>query len=229
MKGKNMARLNKAARKASKGKATARKPRMSATQRTALAGVAIAAFAAGVSEVDLIARVRAAGGNQQSVRDEVIVGRIASGTRSLGSNLPDEQLIADGRAILAMAGATASRLADGQSRRSPVQEKLYNAARQYWHQLLKRGELVSSDPRAGNSNAKGRKTSKTAKRAKAANSNKPVNPVVRTPAKAIEHVTLQAAALLAFSNKNAKHLPQSFGQAIVGFHTAIMEAGKQFA
>jgi hypothetical protein len=224
-----MARLNKAARKAGKGKATVRKPRVSASQRTALAGVAIAAMAVGVSETDLITRVKAAGGDQETVATEVKVGRIASGLRALGHNGSDEELIEGGRASLAMAGASAARLKDGQGRRSPEQERLANAARQYWFQLRTRAGLVSSDPRAGNSNAKGRKTSKTSKRAKAANSNKPVNPVVRTPAKAIEHVTLQAAALLAFSNKNAKYLPASFGQAIVGFHTAVMAAGKQYA
>lgn len=211
-------------------KAQARKapaPRMSASVKAALPAVAPAALREGVARSAVVTAVRAAysPASQGAVRDAYITGRIAAGLRRLGDNRDDAALLADGRAILEMAGKDAARVKDGQARRSPEQERLYGAARVAWHSILREADVRSTGKNAGNSNAKGN-TRKRKAAPKAANSNRPASPRVKTVEELHKYYSVQAAAMLSTANKNAK-LNSGTGavlamtRAVQAFDTAI--------
>lgn len=207
----------KAQRKAAKRTTATPAKRLSPQRKLMLASVAPASLNEATARNAAIAAVKAAGGNDPLVRREYIAGRIGGGLRRLGSNATDAMLIKDGYAVIDMAGKDASRVADGQTRRSPEQERLYGAGRVAWSALLRDAGIVSMTSR---DTSKTRKPKAGANK-KAANNNRPASPKVKDASAALAHVVLQAAALLSFTNKNAKIMPPALSTAIGDFNTAV--------
>lgn len=214
---------SKAAAKRGKKTAKAKARPISAQRKLLLGNVAASALNEGTARNVAIAAIKAAGGNDPLVRREYIAGRIGAGLRRLGSNLPDKELIASGYAIIDMAGKDAAKVADGQSRRSPEQERLYGAARVAWASVMRDAGIGANKAKDTSKSRKARHGSNDNSKAKA----KPVNlrqalsPKVADGPKAVAHVSMAAAALLSFSNRNAKVMPPALITAIQDFSNAV--------
>lgn len=209
----------KATRKAAKRNTT--KPaaaRVSPARKLLLSNVAPAALNEGVARNAAIAAVKAAGGNDPLVRLRYIAGRIGARLRSMGSNVNDAELISQGEAIINMAGKDAARVADGQSRRSPEQERLYGAGRVAWAALLRDAGIVANKAK---DTSKTRKARTSTANKTAANSNRPASPKVKDAGALLAYGLIQAKALASTVNKNAKICPPAFSSAVQDFNAAL--------
>jgi hypothetical protein len=202
---------------------------LAATAAT-LASVAVAAFNEGLSRGQVIEAVRVAIGNSRSekrfadVRARYIIGRMAA---RINSNAEPKLRIAGAEVAFNSVGATTAKVAKGKRRRSPEEQAAYDAARVAWSSILKDAGIKSRDKRGGGSDKHKNKrgaTHKVTKKAKGANDNRQVAPKLSDANKIAAFLQQQAAMLLAFNNKNAKHMTLEQRNAIADFHAAIMPA-----
>lgn len=212
-----------------KGKTTrANNARFASVRRLALAGVAPAAFRAGVSVQQSADAVLSATGAKpvmalyKAARDEYIAGRMAS---ALPSNQDEKARIANARDLLNNYqghGGKAKLRKGMKGRRTKEQELAYGAARVAWTGVCKLAGIKVPDARGGNTSATRRKANAGKVKPKAAaNSNKPASPKCRDRAALIRYGNIQAAALLATVNKNAGICPPQFSSAVQDFFKAM--------
>lgn len=138
-------------------------------------------------------------------------------------------------------GKTAPKLRKGQTgRRSPMQHKVTRAAESAWSlikaelgfgtgQTLKEKDAKQSAKRSTNANPV-RGAGKSAGKAQDAKPTAPTHselvqaPKPVTADDACQHISTQAATLLAYCNKNASIVPADFGKAVNAFKSAINKA-----
>jgi hypothetical protein len=99
--------------------------------------------------------------------------------------------------------------------RTPKQEDAFNAFKMRWSRMLKKAGVSTPETRGGARP----KAAQDAPEEKVA----PIVPAPTTPAvgNPEEHVQIQAAALLAYSNKHAAKLPLGVKEAIIAFHKTV--------
>ena len=187
----------------------------------------------------------------KAAQQEYTIGRVAArlpATEMLkGMSARDDAARMDCARLLVTAyasppveGKAARKLRKGQlGRRSIVQHKVIRAADEAWS--LAKAELGMGEARTQAEKNK-RATKATPVRGKAAPAAAPTHSELAQPGapthselaqpgapmdsdSAVQHVMTQAASLLQFANKHAKHLPTDFGTAIQAFKKACNEAG----
>lgn len=202
--------------------------RFSQVRRLALANVAPAAFASGVSVRLAADAVFSACGSKpvmalyRSTRDEFIAGRMAS---ALPSNHDEKRRIADARDLLTHYqghGGKAKLRKGMKGRRTKEQELAYGAARVAWTGVCKLAGVKVPDTRGGDTSKSRRAPQAPKGKAKvAANSNRPASPKCKDKGALIRYGMGQAVALLATVNKNAAISPPQFSSAVQAFHAEM--------
>jgi hypothetical protein len=140
-------------------------------------------------------------------------------------------------------GTTPRKLRKGQlGRRSAMQHRVVRAAEEAWSQIA--AELGAGDAmtQAERNAAKKRENAPSAPGAKAGTKGQPSKgaaapshselvaaPKPETADVATQHIVTQAAALLAYCNKNAKLIPLAFSEAVIGFKALINTAANDYA
>lgn len=207
-----------------------------ATRTKMLNGIATAAFHFVGADTALIAAVRAAGKDwtkQKDVKDMFTRGYVAG--RMFPGHVGEPTLaMLDGAAKVISAPGAGSTKPD---RRTTEQERYYGGARVAWHALLKRAEVKTTESRGGANNT-GKRSARTTKagqeKAKQAlaNAGKPAEivkgasatPKAAGPAEIVQFLQQQAAMLMAYTNKNAKHFGPELRKAVYDFHKAVKGA-----
>jgi hypothetical protein len=189
----------------------------------AIKSLAVAAFAFARNRKAVIALVQKTGATDEA-RREFIVGHMAHSLNGKAVT-PSTTMLAKAGEVLDMAGhASKSKLKKGQGRRNATQEKAYGAARKAWHLIVKEAGVAPADNRGG-ANNKGKTKTGT-------NEAAPKAPPVATPEAmpkasdretAMAFLNQQAAMLLAYVNKGAKHVPMDFAMAVKAFHKALVD------
>ena len=223
------------------------KGRNAVVRTAALQGIASLAYVEGKSRADVIAQLRIALGNKptepelNAAKLEYIVGRAAQRLATPDLPTPDMTIadridfarkLATQYAYPVKDGVKARPLRKGQlGRRTISQHKVMRAAEEAW-------SLIKADCGLGEAQGMAAKKAKeaakrspamagTTARGKVAPAGLSTLAQLATPLKAlskadaINHVTTQAASLLAFANKNAALLPTAFGLSIKRFKAAI--------
>lgn len=223
-----------------------------AKREHAFLNIAPLSFVEATSRTETIANLRVALGTKPSAddvkvaRSEWIIGRVAS--RLPTAELP--KALADNAARIAFArelvelyaapakdGVAARKLRAGQKgRRTIAQQRVVRAAEEAWSQVnaeLGHGSAQTQSERNANkraatmqgATARGKAATQAATQAAAPSHSVLVKP--ETPKSAddvCEHITMQAAALLAFANKHAALLPMDYGAAVKAFKIAVDKA-----
>ena len=105
-------------------------------------------------------------------------------------------------------------------RRSFEQEQACTAFRQRWSRSIKRAGIKTPEKRGG--------ATRTSEASAEDTETAPIVAAPTTPSAKdvdpVQHVTVQAAALLAFANKHAKKLPGAYKSAIADFMAAVKAA-----
>lgn len=191
--------------------------------RLALANVAPAAMGAREARDRLIAAIRLAytAKTHDAVRTECMAGFVAA---AIPSNGTPAVRIANAKTILLKAGAGGTgKLKKGQSRRTDEEERAYSSARTLFARALKDAGLKTAETRGGSTATAKRKArmSKANAKPQAANSNRPASPKCKDKGSLIQYANIQAAALLATVNKNAKICPPQLSSAVQDFAKAV--------
>lgn len=232
-----------AANKAQPAKAFTFKGKNAIVRNAALAGVATLAYVEGKSRAETIAQLRLALGAKPSDAEtdaaklEYVVGRVAF--RLADSKLSVVEQLAKAREIVTQYaapvkdGVKARKLRAGQTgRRTPDQHKIVRAAEEAWSQVKAELGLGAAQTQAERNKAKRAPAMKgaTARGAAGKGISHAEAAAVKGPAKseaeACDMIATLTASLLAYANKNAKHVPTAYGQSIRRFHGAIMELAK---
>jgi hypothetical protein len=183
-----------------------------------------------LSRAECVANLRMALGkapNQlelSTARDEHIIGKVAL---KLAGKDNSDRLEKARDVVLHYATDKAKKVAKSQKgRRTPDQQRAYQAGKEQFSQLLASLNLGSAQTPEQRNAGRTRKPAPagSTKRAKAGQSEAPGKVVRMDRELACQHVVGQAAALLAFSNKYAKLLPGDFGSAIQRFKADINAA-----
>lgn len=206
---------------------------------TALHSIAALAYVEGNSRANVLTAIRAALGKAfkygvevpkatkagkalAAVRVQYIAGRMAS---SLGFK-PEN--IDDAIAIIGYANANGTGgLKKGQAaRRSPVQERAYATAREYWSKVLADLGIGKAKTTADKNKAarapRPADTSKDNAPAVTSQSDAPAKPKTREDVAA--HIEAMASTLLAYVNKHAKLAPPALSSAVHDFKLAVSKA-----
>lgn len=207
--------------------------RFSAARKLALAGVSKAAFNSGTARNAVIAATFSAAGKKpvlalyRAIKLELQIGFMAAALARKGDNRAEATLIEHCRSRLteyAGFGGTAKLKAGQKGRRTKAEEDAYGSARVLVSGVFKDAGVIVPETRGGDtSKTRGANTKPKAKAAKqAANENeKPIVRRYKGKAELIQYATVQAAALLATVNRNAKFAPNELKTAIQDFATAV--------
>lgn len=218
-----------------------------AKREAAYQQIASLAYVEQLSRADTIEAIRAALGKApteaelKAAQQEYTIGRVAArlpasempgklNARNDADRLEAARLLVTAYAAPPVEGKKSRPLRKGQlGRRSTVQHKVIRAADEAWS--LVKAELGIGQARTQeekNKRARSTNANPTRGNAKAA---APAHSELVKPGapmdadSAVQHVMTQAASLLQFANKHAKHLPTDFGMAIQAFKKACNEAG----
>lgn len=223
-----------------------------AKREHAFLNIAPLSFVEATSRTETIANLRVALGTKPSAddlkvaRSEWVIGRVAS--RLPAAELP--KALADNAARIAFArelvelyaapakdGVAARKLRTGQKgRRTIVQQRVVRAAEEAWSQVnaeLGYGSAQTQAERNASkrapamqgTTARGKAATQAATQAAAPSHSVLVKPEAPKSADDVcEHITMQAAALLAFANKHAALLPMDYGAAVKAFKIAVDKA-----
>jgi hypothetical protein len=159
---------------------------------------------------------------QKSLQREANIGSIKA---RLMSNGASADLRAQAIAILDAKGKdTTSKLKAGERRRTPQEEAMYTAARAAWSYALRTGGYKTADKRGG-----GKRGANTTPKDKAPAPKPKLTKALLTPKVAtgnayVQHVMMQASALMAFHDKNAKAATPQLSSAIADFAAAVKAA-----
>lgn len=214
------------------------------TRKNAFIAIAPHAYSEGLSRAELVATIRNALGKSPTPADvklaksEYVIGRIAArlapaefgkGTFDSVAKVGKAREWVELYAAPVQDGKAARKLRKGQLGRRPIAvQRAIRAAEEAWSQLLAECGHGKAQTQ-GERNAKKRAPAMAGSTARGKGAT-PVHSDLIQPAKAptaddaCQHVTLQAASLLAFANKNAALLPTDFGTAIKAFKKAIDKA-----
>lgn len=223
--------------KAKAGKAKAKalaSTALTSARKALLAPVRNAAFKAGSSRNETVAAIKAACGKKphkalyQAVRLECQIGFMGAALLRKGDNRPPEVLLEHCRTRITQCAGFGGKgkLAAGQiGRRTKDEEAAYLSARVQSSALFKDAGVTVADKRGGDTSSTRRPrpaAKATAKAtAKAAASEKPVVRRYAGKAELVRYAGIQAAALLATVNRNAKIAPIELKSAIQDFAAAI--------
>ncbi len=201
--------------------------------------IAPLAFVEAESRDASIANLRIALGKAPSIQDidiarnEYVIGRTATRLVTLPKN---ERLEAARDIVLHYSDAPKDGITprplrkNKKGRRTPDQQRAVGAAREYFSQLL--AETPHGKAKDQATKNKGRVTRKPAMAGSKnmGNAAPPTHSALVRPepatdrAQACNHVFTQAAALLAYANKNAKLLPTDIGQLVCAFQSGMTKA-----
>lgn len=225
------------------------KGRGKAAREMAYMQIAPLSFIENISRVESIANLRAALGASPSeaevktAQTEWSIGRVASrlpaGEFPKGCVDDDAKLDFARKLVLhyaapAQEGKQARKLRAGQlGRRSAVQHKVCRAADEAWSQV--KAELgVGTAQTQAQRNAAKRSTNANPKRGdgKGKSAAPSHSELVKPERMASEQDVCQyvesiSSTLLAFTNKNAKHMPTDYGMAVQAFRSAIVKAANE--
>lgn len=202
------------------------------------------AYSEAKSRVASIANLRVALGNAPTpshiatAQREWVIGRVAArladsdcqpGKTDAPSRLTHARELVCNYAAPAQDGVKANKLRKGQTgRRTVAQHKVVRAAVEAWSQIkaeLGLGKAQTQDTRNAAKKAK-RAPTMVGLTGRGAQPAAPTHTQLVTPPKALnaddacQHIVLQAAALLAFCNKNAKLVPAGLGTVVREFKAA---------
>ncbi len=212
-----------------------------AAREDAYVMIAPLAFVEAESRDASIANLRIALGKAPSIqdisiaRDEYIIGRTATRLTALPK---DQRLEAARDIVLHYSDAPKDGITprplrkNKKGRRTPDQQRAVGAAREYFSQLLAETPHGKAKPQSVKN--KGRVTRKPqmagSRNIQPEPSKVPSHSTLVRPepasdrAQACNHVFTQAAALLAYANKNAKLLPTDIGQLVCAFQSGMIKA-----
>jgi hypothetical protein len=204
---------------------------LTAARKALLAPVRNAAFAAGLSRNAVIEATRAALGPKPTLtlynagKLELQIGFMAAALVRKGDNRPDGELMEHCRVRLTQYAGFGGKqkLAKGQlGRRTKEEEAAYASARVRSSAIFKEAGVTVADKRGGDT-SKSRKPRAASNKAsaKAAVSDKPAVRSYKGKDELVRYAGIQAAALLATVNRNAKIAPVELKSAVHDFHTAI--------
>lgn len=224
------------------------KGRGKAQREMAYMQIAPLSFIENISRVDSIANLRAALGASPSeaetktAQTEWSIGRVASrlpagefpkGCTDDMARLDFARDLVLHYAAPAQEGKAARKLRAGQKgRRNVVQHKVCRAADEAWSQVKAELGLGAAQTQGERNKAK-RSTNANPKRGdgkgKAPSHSELVKGTERmnNEADVCQYVESISSTLLAFANKNAKHMPTDYGTAVQAFRSAIVKAANE--
>lgn len=211
-------------------KTTRRVRPLTPAQASVLSPIRNAAFAAGESRARVIERVGAACGKRpalglyQAVRLNLVIGFMASALARTGDNRPDAVLFKHCEERLTVyQGPGKGTLRKGMKGRRTEQEELaYGSARVLSSAIFKAANVVNPEKRGGDTSTTRNSNRKGSNAPAKPNPNKvPVMPKVKTPEAANDGLLRYAAALLAYTNKNASVMSNPAKSAVEAFCNAV--------